>query len=1334
MKQHKDAAPGPSGPEKSKAELQKIIQEMKGQNFYDRLGVDRVATRDEIRKAYRSLSLEFHPDKHPADVRNLYTEIQKLLNEAYGTLSNARKRTPYDFNLENTNPAEEERRRREEEERRRKAAKEQAEKEKAAREEQERELGPKIAAAKTLAELLDILNSVGNIYTAASGFPSGSSIAIAIRSASSLAMWPTRPSRTELEQELETRQVPEELGIRRKAVELISAEWDAEEAANANPGVNPNAAPGNQTAQEKPKTPEEEAKEYVKNFIDEFNLDAILTPEFNALNEAQQMKVVQDLMRRMVDLVKSDAQTQYSEDLKGKKSLEKIRAAINKETDLKKYEVKALAALISTAEGKSLLGESLAQLVEVTKDRTIELKNGKPEVIFIPIDDTAPEAEKEAARSFNEAANNFREIPYEWGQGKKKIGTWWNPEIIKSQRGKYEDAKKKYEKAREALLASETAKIGREAALTNMLQMDNFVQMDQLTNTHPEFEAALNRLSQDSSFMDRAKDYLKMQGKDAWNAAGGKGGTNKLIFGGGMAARWLVKATAVTTGLVGLAAASGIGAAVGGVRGYFRAEQTLAEKKKEARHGKKDESKEKARMVSVTLLTNGLLKMTAQAESATDPLEKAKMLSKLAVVIEHSQSQVEKGQVDFGDAKVALANQFNFINALNKAVVLKESMSTQSDEELKKRIDALLAQAGEKISGRISEVQKAFIWKQAKNGALLGAGFAGAGYGVRWLMEHVHLTEIWSHVDKAENPNADPTLGRLHQANVKLHEARVGGAAATPDTAGALDPKADAAVLNKARTTFNDHLEKYWEAKRTYEARIKLYQNDPATLKNLKEMQAAEAKEYLDSVRAYRAVAVEHHGDDPETLSTLQSEEARINQELGVSNPDAPAADSVPRVETPAAATTEGAAAEANHATTAAFVNEGVKFEHGKGAIQGIIELKKQIAKQYGEDLSKAPESVQKFMAEPNAAKQAIELGLYDPKNAAESAVISDDAILKFDEHGNLLFGKPGHESVLENWKNAGGAMRDYDHSETMNAGADTHDAPPAATAEQGAGAPAEHAEAPHAGAPAENAPQTETQGTSSGVENATSNSRAATPDSEAWRSRPAAPSREEEVFRARSAVEEKYPPDNIRQGATVSGYQEPEPVPSTPEARVGGYREPDIYSRYPRPEARVGGYGRRYGFFGNQDYQYGRGNIIGYDPERGVYLHYFRDLDPDQMYQLDLHPEFSDNPGNLTGQNIWAAYQASRDNLNSIFRQEYSVRWNTVKNLGVDNAIKISSAGDEVQKRFGEYVLDLEKYSGLKPGSRLLGLRQESVEHYIARALKKLVGEHRLGEFQRGQ
>lgn len=59
-------------------------------NYYQTLGVDRGANADEIKRAYRRLASQHHPDKGGDKLR--FQEIQK----AYETLSDAQKRAQYD--------------------------------------------------------------------------------------------------------------------------------------------------------------------------------------------------------------------------------------------------------------------------------------------------------------------------------------------------------------------------------------------------------------------------------------------------------------------------------------------------------------------------------------------------------------------------------------------------------------------------------------------------------------------------------------------------------------------------------------------------------------------------------------------------------------------------------------------------------------------------------------------------------------------------------------------------------------------------------------------------------------------------------------------------------------------------------------------------------------------------------------------------------------------------------------------------------------------------------------------------------------------------------------
>ena len=62
-------------------------------DYYEVLGVDRTATQEQIKQAYRQLALKWHPDRNPApDATDKFREIA----EAYAVLSDDTKRKTYD--------------------------------------------------------------------------------------------------------------------------------------------------------------------------------------------------------------------------------------------------------------------------------------------------------------------------------------------------------------------------------------------------------------------------------------------------------------------------------------------------------------------------------------------------------------------------------------------------------------------------------------------------------------------------------------------------------------------------------------------------------------------------------------------------------------------------------------------------------------------------------------------------------------------------------------------------------------------------------------------------------------------------------------------------------------------------------------------------------------------------------------------------------------------------------------------------------------------------------------------------------------------------------------
>jgi len=65
-------------------------------DYYEVLGIKKDATPQQIKKAYRSLALRYHPDRVSEDKKAEAEKKFKEMSEAYGVLSDVKKRQMYD--------------------------------------------------------------------------------------------------------------------------------------------------------------------------------------------------------------------------------------------------------------------------------------------------------------------------------------------------------------------------------------------------------------------------------------------------------------------------------------------------------------------------------------------------------------------------------------------------------------------------------------------------------------------------------------------------------------------------------------------------------------------------------------------------------------------------------------------------------------------------------------------------------------------------------------------------------------------------------------------------------------------------------------------------------------------------------------------------------------------------------------------------------------------------------------------------------------------------------------------------------------------------------------
>ena len=99
-----EAHPQEPGIQKDVRNAELELKKAKRKDYYKILGVEKDASDNDIKKAYRKLAIVHHPDKNPDDKEA--ADRFKDIGEAYETLSDAQKRARYDSGEDLIDPSE----------------------------------------------------------------------------------------------------------------------------------------------------------------------------------------------------------------------------------------------------------------------------------------------------------------------------------------------------------------------------------------------------------------------------------------------------------------------------------------------------------------------------------------------------------------------------------------------------------------------------------------------------------------------------------------------------------------------------------------------------------------------------------------------------------------------------------------------------------------------------------------------------------------------------------------------------------------------------------------------------------------------------------------------------------------------------------------------------------------------------------------------------------------------------------------------------------------------------------------------------------------------------
>ncbi len=446
---------------------------------------------------------------------------------------------------------------------------------------------------------------------------------------------------------------------------------------------------------------------------------------FSDLSFGQRLLVAENLNHLIVKEAKKEAKTIQETEAKESRFKNMLKLALTlgasktfQTADLEKSILQKKISEGVSEDNKTYLEQMIKSSKELCPDVEVS-EDGKLEIQYIKQSEFEKLTliEKIDVLDFNKAAKEFSKIPNEWKYDTAK----------ESERQAYEEKKSSYDKLRDVILKLKTNLEDEKSAALFMNAIDEKVAINSLLSSNPDIEKEIQKITNQSALAKAAKELINPN-------------SNLAYASYGYAARAGVVAVLGVTSPLVIPAIAGAAGGIGFFKSRKEAEKAVSARKALGREGKEVKEKlkyetaqgekkerELKEFTDASFFSKRINRLKDKIESIdeSDPdfdnqleiLEK-----KIYETMSLADEKFKRGLINFGDTKEQITNKLDFVQSMGRA----RAYTKTNIQNTENKVSEILKSVGEH-QNTAENIRKKEVWRKARNGALIRAGFASAG-------------------------------------------------------------------------------------------------------------------------------------------------------------------------------------------------------------------------------------------------------------------------------------------------------------------------------------------------------------------------------------------------------------------------------------------------------------------------------------------------------------------------------------------------------------------------------------------------------------------------------